>query len=71
MEAWAVVCLPLQLSKRMNRNAAVVLGMKGALSKLADGGDKRGNGSVADLTCFVKTESERYSAIVKAGNNNQ
>ena len=62
---------PAAIILQMNSAVNDVLAMQDVQSKLADGGATPGKGTVADFTRFVRTESERYAAIVKAANIQQ
>ena len=62
---------PPAIVEQMNSAVNEVLAMEDVRSKLADGGAQPGKGTAADFTRFVQTESERYSAIVKAADIKQ
>ena len=72
MVSWTGVFAPAQtppaVVERLNRELGEVLRMDDVRSKLAEGGAVPGQGTAAQFTRFVQTESARYAAIVKAAN---
>ena len=65
---FAPIATPAGVVERLNRELGEVLRMDDVRAKLAEGGAIAGQGTAAQFTRFVQTESTRYAAIVKAAN---